>query len=240
MRGWLKATIALVVLAGLLVGADRIAVGVAEDEAADQLVKSGQMSKRPDVTIEGFPFLTQVLSKKLDDVRISSDGLTVQNDGKQVALHSFQARLSGVEVGGNLKSATVDSGSGSGVITYQDLAQLLPPASQLMGGAPLPGGANSRLSLSYGGPGKVKASLGPVSVGEATVHNQGNTITVDGLKLSSLAEMFAGLTNRKVEPASFTLDSMPAGLQLAGKDGVTPLPDGLQLSFEGKGVKLLG
>ncbi|MEV7602481.1 DUF2993 domain-containing protein [Kitasatospora sp. NPDC089797] len=240
MRGWLKATIALVVLSGLLVGADRIAVGVAEDEAADQLVKSGRMSKRPDVTIEGFPFLTQVLSKKLDDVRVSSDGMTVQNDGRQVALHSFRATLSGVGVSDNLNSATVDSGAGSGVITYQDLAQLLPPASQLMGGAPLPGGANARLSLSYGGPGKVKAALGPVSVGEATVHNQGNTITVDGLKLSSLAEMFAGLTNRKIEPASFTLDSMPAGLNLAAKDGVTPLPDGLQLSFEGKDVKLLG
>ncbi|MFF2074887.1 DUF2993 domain-containing protein [Kitasatospora sp. NPDC058162] len=240
MRGWLKATIGLAVLAGLLVGADRIAVGVAEDEAADQLVKNGRMSQRPDVTIEGFPFLTQVISKKLDDVRISSDGLTVQNNGQQVALHSFKAKLSGVEVSDSMNSATVDSGAGSGVITYQDLAQLLPPASQLMGGASLPVGGNARLSLSYGGPGKVKASLGPVSVGEATVHNQGNTITVDGLKLSSLAEMFAGLGNRKVEPASFTLDSMPAGLQLAAKDGVTPLPDGLQLSFEGKGVKLLG
>ncbi|MFB7907964.1 DUF2993 domain-containing protein [Kitasatospora sp. NPDC056076] len=240
MRGWLKATIGLVVLSGLLVGADRIAVGVAEDEAADQLVKNGRMSQRPDVTIEGFPFLTQVVSKKLDDVRISSDGLTVRNNGQQVALHSFKAKLSGVEVSDSLNSATVDSGAGSGVISYQDLAQLLPPASQLMGGASLPVGGNARLSLSYGGPGKVKASLGPVSVGEATVHNTGNTITVDGLKLSSLAEMVAGLGNRKIEPASFTLDSMPAGLQLAAKDGVAPLPEGLQLSFEGKDVKLLG
>ncbi|MGW3041921.1 LmeA family phospholipid-binding protein [Kitasatospora sp. NPDC001159] len=240
MRGWLKATIGLVVLSGLLVGADRIAVGVAEDEAADRMVKSGQMSQRPDVTIEGFPFLTQVLSRKLDDVRISSDGLTVQNNGHQVALHSFKAELSGVSVGDNLDSATVDNGTGSGVISYQDLAQLLPPASELLGGAPMPVGGNSRLSLSYGGPGKIKASLGPVSVGEATVHNQGNTITVDGLKLSSLAEMFAGLSNRKVQPASFTLDSMPAGLKLAEQDGATPLPEGLQLSFEGKGVKLLG
>ncbi|MER6298660.1 DUF2993 domain-containing protein [Kitasatospora sp. NPDC001539] len=240
MRGWWKATIGLAVLSGLLVGADRIAVGVAEDEAADRLVKSGQMSRRPDVTIEGFPFLTQVVTKKLDDVRISSDGLTVQNNGHQVALHSFKARLSGVSVSDSLSTATVDDGTGSGVISYQDLAQLLPPASELLGGAPLPGGGSSRLSLSYGGPGKVKASLGPVSVGEATVHNEGNTITVDGLKLSSLAEMVAGLTNRKIQPAAFTLDSMPAGLALAAKDGATPLPEGLQLSFEGKGVKLLG
>ncbi|MBO1416002.1 DUF2993 domain-containing protein [Streptomyces sp. FH025] len=240
MRGWLKATIGLVVLSGLLLGADRIAVGVAEDEAADRMVKSGRMGQRPDVSIEGFPFLTQVLSRRLDDVRISSDGLTVENDGHQVALHSFKAKLSGVSVTDNLNTATVASGTGSGVISYPDLAQLLPPASQLLGGVPLPVGGNSRLNLSYGGPGKVKASLGPISVGEATVRNNGNTITVEGLKLSSLAEVVTGLGNKKIEPAAFTLDSMPAGLGLAAQNGVTPLPEGLQLSFEGKDVKLLG
>ncbi|MFG2917826.1 DUF2993 domain-containing protein [Kitasatospora sp. NPDC048298] len=244
MRGWLKATIGLVVLSGLLLGADRIAVGVAEDEAADRIVKSGRMSQRPDVSIEGFPFLTQVVSKKLDDVRISSDGLTVGDGSHRVALHSFKARLSGVKVSDSMSSATVDSGTGSGVISYQDLAQLLPPASELLHGAKLPVGGNSRLSLSYAGPGKVKAALGPIAIGEGTVHNKGNTVTVDGFRLSSLAGMVAGATGQQIEPMSFTLDSLPAGLKLAdqegGSGGVTPLPEGLQLTFDGKDVKLLG
>ncbi|MEU9077798.1 DUF2993 domain-containing protein [Kitasatospora sp. NPDC004745] len=240
MRGWLKATIGLVVVSGLLVAADRIAVGVAEDEAADQLVSSGRMSQRPDVSIEGVPFLTQALSMKLDDVRISSDGLTVGDGGRRVALHAFTAKLSGVKVGDSMKSATVDSGTGSGLITYADLAQLLPPASQLMHGAKLPIGGGSRLTLAYAGPGKIKASLGPVEVGEGSVHNTGNTVTADGFQLSPLAGMFAGVTNQKLEPMSFTLDSLPAGLKLAGQDGATPLPEGLRLSFEGKDVQLLG
>ncbi|MFD4660692.1 DUF2993 domain-containing protein [Kitasatospora sp. NPDC058444] len=243
MRGWLKATIGLAVLSGLLLGADRIAVGVAEDEAADRIVKSGRMSQRPDVSIEGFPFLTQVLSKKLDDVRISSDGLTVGDGGHRVALHSFEARLSGVKVSDSMSNAMVDSGTGSGVISYQDLGQLLPPASQLLHGAKLPVGGNSRLTLAYAGPGKVKASLGPVAIGEGTVHNKGNTVTVDGFRLSSLAGMVAGATGQQLEPMSFILDTLPAGLKLADKEGgggVTPLPEGLQLSFDGKDVKLLG
>ncbi|MFJ2868638.1 DUF2993 domain-containing protein [Kitasatospora sp. NPDC087314] len=241
MRGWLKATIGLVVVSGLLVGADRIAVGVAEDQAADRMVSSGRMSQRPDVSIEGFPFLTQALSMKLDDVRISSDGLTVGDGGRQVALHSFKAKLSGVTVSDSLKSATVDNGTGSGLISYADLAQLLPPASQLMSGAgKLPVGGNSRLTLSYAGPGKIRAALGPVAVGEGSVHNNGNTATADGFQLSGLAGVVAGLTNQRLEPMSFTLDSLPAGLKLADKDGATPLPEGLQLTFEGKGVKLLG
>ncbi|MER7752744.1 DUF2993 domain-containing protein [Kitasatospora sp. NPDC097643] len=240
MRGWLKATIGLVVLSGLLVGADRIAVGVAEDEAADQLVSSGRMSQRPDVSIEGFPFLTQAVSMKLDDVRISSDGLTVGDGSRQVALHSFKARLSGVAVSDSMKSATVDSGTGTGLITYADLAQLLPPASQLLkGSSALPVPANARLTLSYGGPGKIKASLGPLQ-GEGSVHNDGNTVTADGFRLNGLAGMLAGATNQRFEPMSFTLDQLPAGLKLAGADGATPQPDGLQLTFEGKDVRLLG
>lgn len=241
MRGWLKATIGLVVLSGLLLGADRIAVGVAEDEAADRMVSSGRMSQRPDVSIGGFPFLTQVLSKNLDDVSISADNLMINDGGHQVALHGFKARLSGVRVSDSMNSATVDSGTGSGLITYADLAELLPPAAQLVpGGGRLPVGANTRLSLSYGGPGKVKAALGPLPVGTGSVHSEGNTVTADGFQLSGLAGMFAGVTGQKVDPVSFTLDSLPAGLKLADKDGVTPTEDGLRLNFDGKGVKLLG
>ncbi|MFF2040264.1 DUF2993 domain-containing protein [Kitasatospora sp. NPDC058170] len=238
MRGWVKATIGLVVLSGLLVGADRIAVGLAEDEVADQLVKSGRMSQRPDVSIGDFPFLTDLVSMKVDDLRISADGLTVGDGSRQVALHSFRAKLSGVAVSDSMKSAKVAKGSGSGLISYADLAQLLPPASQMMPGAGrLPVGAGTRLSLSYGGPGKIKASLGPLAVGEGSVHSQGNTVTADGFQLTGVAAMVAGLANQKIEPVSFTLDRLPAGLQLSG---VTPQEDGLQLAFQGDGVTLIG
>ncbi|MCX4686408.1 DUF2993 domain-containing protein [Kitasatospora purpeofusca] len=238
MRGWLKTTIGLVVLSGVLVGADRIAVGVAEDEAADQILKSGRMSQKPHVSIEGFPFLTQVVTQKLDDVRISADGLTVGEGKDKVALHSFSARLSGVEVSDNMSSATVDTGSGSGLIDYADLSRLLPPASELVPNAGrLSLGGGTRLSLSYGGPGKVKASLGPFPVGEASVHNKGNTVTVDGFRISAMASLLAGVSDQAIAPISFTLAALPAGLNLAS---VTPQEEGFRLAFEGKDVRLIG
>ncbi|MFB6889622.1 DUF2993 domain-containing protein [Kitasatospora sp. NPDC056327] len=238
MRGWLKTTIGLVVLSGVLVGADRIAVGVAEDEAADQILRSGRMSQKPEVSIEGFPFLTQVVSRKLDDVRISSDGLTVGEGKDKVALHGFRAELSGVEVSGNMSSATVDRGTGSGLISYADLSRLMPPASELVPNAGrLSLGGNTRLSLSYGGPGKVKASLGPFPVGEAAVRSEGNTVTVDGFRLSAMATLLAGVADQSLDPVSFTLAALPAGLNLSS---VTPQEDGLRLAFDGKGVKLIG
>ena len=57
--------IVLMVLVGLAVVADRIALGVAEDRAASALQTSQDLTHKPDVTVEGFPFLTQLASGEL-------------------------------------------------------------------------------------------------------------------------------------------------------------------------------
>ncbi|MEV4616210.1 DUF2993 domain-containing protein [Kitasatospora sp. NPDC049258] len=223
MRGWLKLTIGLGVLAGLLVGADRVAVGVAEDEAADQLVSSGRLSSRPSVSIDGFPFLTQAISGEFDGVRLSAGDVQVSDGRQQVAVHSFKADLSGVTVGGSYRSATVRSAKGSGLISYPDAAKLVQGAD--------------RLVFSYGGPGKVKASLAGISIGEGKVHSEGNTVIADGFQLTGMAAALNGRVKDLLAPRSFTLSNLPAGLGLAG---VTPEPDGLLLDFRGSDVRLIG
>src|SRR5579862_9801966 len=67
--GWL---ITLVVIIVLLVAADFIARAVAENVAASQFQKQGKLTNKPDVTIEGFPFLTQVASKNFSDVKVKA------------------------------------------------------------------------------------------------------------------------------------------------------------------------
>ena len=59
-RWWLYVLIALVVLLVLLVIADRASVAYAENRMAQQIQSQG-LSSKPHVSIEGFPFLTQVL-----------------------------------------------------------------------------------------------------------------------------------------------------------------------------------
>ncbi len=223
MRGLLKSVIGLAVLGGLLVGADRIAVGVAEDEAAGQLVSSGRLSTRPHVSIDGFPFLTQAATGSFDSVRLSGDGATVGDGRQQAQLRSFSARLSGVEVGDNYRSATVRSGTGSGLISYADVAKLIQGAQ--------------RLDLSYGGPGKVRASVAGVAVGQGDVHSSGNTIVADGFQLSGLGALLGDQANAALGPRSFTLTDLPAGLSLAG---AVPQQDGLLLTFQGSNLKLIG
>ncbi|MFJ1703613.1 DUF2993 domain-containing protein [Kitasatospora sp. NPDC088346] len=223
MRGWLKLTIGLGVLTGLLVGADRVAVGVAEDEAADQLVSSGRLNTRPHVSIDGFPFLTQALSGEFDGVHLSADGVQVSDGRQQVSVHAFKAGLSGVSVGDSYRSATVRTATGSGLISYPDAAKLVQGAD--------------RLDLSYGGPGKVKASVAGISIGEGKVHSEGNTVVADGFQLTGMAAALNGKVKDLLSPRSFTLSRLPAGLSLAG---VTPEPEGLLLDFRGSDVRLIG
>ncbi|GAA2252211.1 DUF2993 domain-containing protein [Kitasatospora cystarginea] len=223
MRGLLKLIIGLAVLLGLLVGADRIAVGVAQDEAADRLVSTGKISGRPKVSIDGFPFLTQAVAGRFDSVRLSGEGVTVSGGREKVPLRSFSMQLSGVEVGSGYRSATVHSGSGSGVVSYGDVARLVSGTEQI--------------ELSYAGPGEVGASVGGMPVGQGSVHSKGDTITADGFRLGGLGALLNGAANGLLGPRSFTLTDLPAGLSL---ESATPEPDGLKLTFHGSDVKLVG
>ncbi|MBE1486689.1 hypothetical protein H4W31_002327 [Plantactinospora soyae] len=66
--------ILLLVLGGLLVIADRVSAGIAERVVADQvdqqLTKQNVQSSAPEVTVGGFPFLTQVLGGRYDSINV--------------------------------------------------------------------------------------------------------------------------------------------------------------------------
>lgn len=68
----------LVLLLGVVIIADRVGAGVAEDriaqEAASELKKAGATTaSEPKVKIGGFPFLTQVLGGNYDKITITAD-----------------------------------------------------------------------------------------------------------------------------------------------------------------------
>ncbi|MFI9275026.1 DUF2993 domain-containing protein [Kitasatospora sp. NPDC052896] len=229
MRTLIKAAVAVLVLGGLLVGADRIALSVAEGQAADRLANKQGISGRPSVTIEGFPFLTQVIDKKFDDVRLSADSVNVSGAGQTVQLDAFSARLSGVQVNGGYTSATVDSGTGSGRLPYQEVEQLL--------------GLGSQVTLGYGGPGELKVGyqlMGQTLSAMVKLRVNGNQVQVaDVSGLSGVGALpgLGGMISSAVDSRSFALQGLPVGLALSQ---VTPEPDGLALSFQGSHVQLVG
>ncbi|MGW7354123.1 LmeA family phospholipid-binding protein [Streptomyces sp. NPDC054784] len=128
MRALRISLVVLVVLAGLFIAADRVALKLTEDEAAEQ-VKAAQGVSGTDsasVEIHGFPFLTQLAARELDDVDVELTGMTAAASGQEVKVARVDAELSGVRVDGAFDSATADEASGTADVSYRDLNALAP------------------------------------------------------------------------------------------------------------------
>jgi hypothetical protein len=70
-------TLAVLVVVGGALLADRVTHGIAEDAAADA-VRSRLSAADLAVRIDGFPFLTQVVGGTLDDVHLAASGAVLQ------------------------------------------------------------------------------------------------------------------------------------------------------------------
>lgn len=128
-RKWL---IALIVLLLLLVGADRIGLLVAESMLADKIQSSQHLSQKPDVSIDGFPFLTQVAARDFPHATVDIHGLVAN----KVPISDLHADLQGVHVNSGFSAATVDNLTATASLSYTDLASAL--GSQIsLGGQPI-------------------------------------------------------------------------------------------------------
>jgi hypothetical protein len=118
-RRWpLVLVIVVVVLAGLFVVADRVAVRYADNEFATHIQKQG-FSSKPDVTIQGFPFLTQLAARDFKDVHITATG---EKTGP-VTIDDINATLKNIKLNSGFSSGTVSSINGTGLITFGSLAK---------------------------------------------------------------------------------------------------------------------
>ena len=119
-----KLLFAVAVLLALLVVADRVSVRVADRVLADQL--TGELGSRPDVDVRGFPFLTQAVAGRYDDLRLHAD--TVQRSG--ITVRDVAARLSGAQVpfdaalAGDVRTVPVQRLAVSGLVDYAELSRL--------------------------------------------------------------------------------------------------------------------
>ena len=119
--------VVLLVLAALLVIADRVGVAVAEDQVADRIAEQAGLPGPPEVDIAGFPFLTQAVSGTYDEVRIqlTSEDLG-QPDGTDadIALRGVQVPLSDV-ISGSVQQVPVDRVDGTATLSYDLLSAQL-------------------------------------------------------------------------------------------------------------------
>lgn len=128
MRALRISLVVLTVLAGLFVAADRVAAHLAEEAAAEQVMQAEGLTgtESASVEIRGFPFLTQVLGKRLDEVDVRLTGMTAGTGDRQIAVTRVDAKLTDVHLGNGFSSATAERADGTAKISYEDLNTIAP------------------------------------------------------------------------------------------------------------------
>ncbi|MEV5952693.1 DUF2993 domain-containing protein [Streptomyces sp. NPDC051987] len=245
MRALRILLITVVVLGILFVIVDRVAVHFAQGEAADKLRTTENLASTPDVSIKGFPFLTQVASGTLDDVQvgIKEYDATTGTAGKTIRVEDLNADMKDVTFTGDYSSGTARTATGTALVPYDELlknAQSTPTDLGL-------GFTGRVVGLADGGDGKIKVTLdvGVPGVGAhqkvtvlSTVTVKNNTVQVHADNLPKLAGV--GLVEDRFRRASDfqqAIDQLPGGFKL---DSVQAAPNGVEIAVKGSNVRLAG
>lgn len=226
-RRWIA--FVLVIVIGLLVAADFGARALAEDKVASEIQHQG-FPRKPDVSIAGFPFLTQLISRHFERIDISSGNVP---EGP-VTIKSIKAVLSGVRVNSGFNGATVSQLTGTAFITFPELAS----AVTAQGGSALSGALNGvGLTLSAAGPHEVRASINLVLVsGSATWQVSRLSGTGIRVHLVSSGGLFAGLGG-SIGDFTIPLSSLPLGVKL---QSLTVTPAGIVGKLSGQNLSFGG
>lgn len=139
-RGLRALVITLVVLAALLVGADRVGLYIAERAAGDTIQSSQHLGSRPSVDIAGFPFLTQLAAGKSDEITVSAKDVPVGQDPHVLAISQVRVVLHRVSASRDFSSFHADTAEATALVSYAELGHTL------------------GIDIHYAGDGRIKAS----------------------------------------------------------------------------------
>ena len=120
-----KVLLALVFLAVLLVVADRSAAALGERALSRELQATAELAEPPEVSVTGFPFLTQALRGRYDRVEVTAADVPVAD----TTLTGFEAVLSGLRVplsdvlSDSVEQVHVDRLEARVLLSYDDLAR---------------------------------------------------------------------------------------------------------------------
>ena len=246
MRALRILLIVVVVLGGLFVIADRVAVHFAENQAADKVRTTENLATTPDVSIKGFPFLTQAASGELDDVEIgikdyeAATGTSGNGGPKTIRIDDLKADMKGVKFSGNYSSATAATATGTATIAYDELLKAAKSEPTQL----FPGINAQVVGLSDGGNGKIKVDIKVTAAGAtqtypvlSSVTVAGDTVKVHADNLPKLVVDLADSRIRAITDFQQTIHQLPGGVKL---DSVQAAKNGVEITVKGSNVRLAG
>jgi hypothetical protein len=212
--------VVLLVLGGLLVAADRIAVFAAERTIAEQAKKELaardiKASSDPKVAVDGFPFLTQVARGKYDKITIhvdhpSSQGITL--DVLDVTARGVNAST-GALVNGTGK-ITADDVAGATSLGWENVNKLMNTSGFGGGGATasaLPDGrVQVKVPVSVAGVSTNLIAIGNLTVGQNVVHLKIQDVKAEGTLPALIARLIGSIKQSlsvdiKIPPLPYNL-----------------------------------
>lgn len=248
MRALRILLILVVVLGGLFVIADRVAVHFAESEAADKVKTTENLATTPDVSIKGFPFLTQAASGELDDVEIgikdyeadTGTGTSGNGGPKTIRIDDLKADMKGVKFSGDYSSATAATATGTATIAYDELLKAAKSEPTRI----IPGVNAQVVGLSDGGNGKIKVDVKVSAAGATQTYPVLSSVTVDGdtvkVHADNLPKLVVDLADsriRSITDFQQAIHQLPGGVKL---DSVQAAQNGVEITVKGSNVKLAG
>jgi hypothetical protein len=245
MRALRILLIVVVVLGVLFVVVDRVAVHFAEGQVADKLKSTENLSSTPDVSIEGFPFLTQVAGGELDDVKVGIKDYEAATGkaSQQIRIDDLKADMKGVQFSGDYSSATASTATGTATIAYDELLKTAKSEPTQVA----PGVTAQVVGLSDGGNGKIKVAVQgtvfgaklpePVYVlSSVTVQDNKVRVHADTLPKFGGVQLAEGRI-RTITDFQQAIDQLPGGIEL---DSVRAAGDGVRITVKGSNVRLAG
>ena len=204
--------IVLLAILGMLFGLDRAAAAITADRIAAKLQTQG-FPVEPTVTVEGFPFLTQLISRHLDGVQVIAPEYPVGSVTASIDVHATDITLDS-----SYQSGTIGQINGTGLITYASLAKL-------PGLANIPG-----LKISADGPSMVKLSanlaiFAASAIARVTLANPHEI----ALRLVSASGVPAALLDQ-IRNLIVQIPALPLGLTV---QSVTATPQGVVIRVSG-------
>lgn len=221
MRKVVALVATLVVLAGLAVGADRIAVVRAESTAAQRVRQTVDVQGDLAITVHGFPFLTQLAAGRLDRVTGTADEVRFGS----LTLTQVDVAATGVSTHTPVTTATADLAATVPTATLQQIVQQrsgLTLSVAVDAGAITVSGDALGLTVTAAAVPRVEGGRLLIDLGD---------VRIGGLQVA-VANLPAALRDR-LTGLEVPVDGLPAGLVL---QSATVVDDGLRIGATGTDV----
>ncbi|NUW45846.1 LmeA family phospholipid-binding protein [Nonomuraea rhodomycinica] len=219
-----KLLVFLIVLGVLLAVVDRVAVAGVERDLSTRIAASADLDRQPEVSIEGFPFLTQAVAGRYPEVRfdlgtLTYGGVPVQNlQGvaydvtaplADVLQNRADVRAGRLTVRGTLTRATIDKYAPKGVKISGNGSRLVASGEVAVGANKVKFDAEMKIEVADGG------------------------IRLRAQKIAGVPDAIAGLVSYTIP---FKGD-LPFDVKVTG---VRNVADGLEFTAEAENVPLSG